>query len=234
MVLDECPRGGADRATVEGAVRRTTAWAKRCAVAPARQGQARFGIVQGGTIDDLRVAHLEEIAAIDFDGIALGGYSVGEPPAAMYASLDVVAPRMPVDRPRYLMGVGTPYDLLHAIGTGIDLFDCVLPTRNARNGQALGWRGRVNIRQAKHREDDTPIDARCGCYTCRTMSRAYLRHLFKAEEMLGPRLVTIHNLHFYAELTERARTHIEAGTYAAFAKTAAAEMREGDEVGAPD
>jgi queuine tRNA-ribosyltransferase len=233
MVLDECPRGGADRATIEAAVRRTTAWAKRCAIAPARDGQARFGIVQGGTLDDVRRMHLDEIAAIDFDGIALGGYSVGEPPQAMHASLDTVAPHMPIDRPRYLMGVGTPYDLLHAIGAGIDLFDCVLPTRNARNGQALGWNGRVNLRQARHREDDSPIDPRCGCHTCRTMSRAYLRHLFKADEMLGPRLVTIHNLHFYAELTERARAHIEEGNYAAFAREAANRMRDGDQVGPP-
>jgi queuine tRNA-ribosyltransferase len=230
MVLDECPPGGAKRDIVEKAMRRTTAWAERCLVAPTREGQARFGIVQGAAYVDLRLAHLEDIAAMDFDGVALGGFSVGEPIPEMYRALSAVAPRMPADRPRYLMGVGTPYDLLHAVGAGIDMFDCVLPTRNARNGQALTWSGRVNLRQARHREDDSPLDARCDCRTCTTFSRGYLRHLFTAKEMLGPRLASLHNLHFYGALMKGARAAIEAGEYATYAKETETRMREGDEI----
>jgi len=231
MVLDVCPPGGAGRPEIEEAMRHTTAWASRCLAAPAAEGQARFGIVQGGVHEDLRRAHLDHIAALPFDGIALGGFSVGEPIETMYALLEVLGPRLPADRPRYLMGVGTPYDLIAAIGSGIDLFDCVLPTRNARNGQALTWSGRVNIRQARHREDDAPLDARCACATCRTWSRGYLRHLFKADEMLGPRLLTLHNLHFYGALVAEARAAIAAGDYPSWARATVARMREGDEVG---
>ncbi|MFW5925602.1 MAG: tRNA guanosine(34) transglycosylase Tgt [Myxococcota bacterium] len=233
MVLDECPPGDADRTAVERAVRRTTAWAKRCLAAPAAEGQARFGIVQGGVLRDLRRAHLDEIAALPFDGVALGGFSVGEPVATMHELLEAVAPRMPADRPRYLMGVGTPTDLIAAVGAGVDLFDCVLPTRNARNGQALTWSGRVNLRQARHRDDQAPLDARCDCDTCRTHSRAYLRHLFKAGEMLGPRLVSLHNLWFYGALMRSARRAIEEARYAAWASETVTHMREGDEVGQP-
>jgi queuine tRNA-ribosyltransferase len=231
MVLDVCPPGAAERRIIEDAMRTTSAWAARCLREAAWEGQARFGIVQGGAHEDLRLAHLDTIAAMPFDGIALGGFSVGEPPPVMYALLEVLGPRMPEDRPRYLMGVGTPYDLLEAVGSGIDLFDCVLPTRNGRNGQALTWAGRVNLRQARHREDESPLDARCGCPVCATYSRGYIRHLFKADEMLGPRLLTQHNLAFYGALMAGARAAIEAGTYAAYARDTAARMREGDEVG---
>lgn len=231
MVLDVCPPGGAERAEVMEAMRRTTAWAKRSLASPAAEGQGRFGIVQGGVHRDLRLSHLEEIAALDVDGVALGGFSVGEPIASMYALLNEVTPRMPRDKPRYLMGVGTPLDLLHAVGTGVDLFDCVLPTRNARNGQALTWGGRVNMRQARHSEDDAPLDARCSCPVCTTYSRAYLRHLVKANELLGHRLLTQHNLSFYGALMAEARARIEAGDYARWATDTAARMREGDEVG---
>ncbi len=234
MVLDECPPGEADRAKVEDAVRRTTAWAKRSLAAPRIEGQARFGIVQGAAFVDLRVAHLEEIAALECDGVALGGFSVGETRAQMYETLSAVAPRMPRDRPRYLMGVGTPEDLLHAVGAGIDMFDCVLPTRNARNGQALTWGGRVNLKQARHREDGAPLDARCDCPTCATHTRAYLRHLFHANEMLGPRLVTHHNLWFYGALMRRAREAIAESRYAAFARETVERLRAEDEVGEPD
>lgn len=234
MAFDECPPGGAERGVVERAVRRTTAWARRCVEAPRREGQARFGIVQGATHVDLRLAHLSEIAAMPFDGVALGGFSVGEPIAEMYRVLAEVAPKMPADRPRYLMGVGTPFDLVAAIGAGVDLFDCVLPTRNARNGQALTWHGRVNLKQARHKEDESPLDPRCECPTCRTFSRAYLHHLVKAEEMLGPRLLTQHNLWFYGALVRAARAAIEEGRYAHFAAEAVARMRDGDEVGPPD
>jgi queuine tRNA-ribosyltransferase len=198
---------------------------------PAPPGQARFGIVQGGTHVDLRLAHLEDIAALPVDGVALGGFSVGEPIAEMYRALADVAHRLPEDRPRYVMGVGTPYDLLEGVRAGVDLFDCVLPTRNARNGQALTWSGRVNLKQARHREDDAPLDARCDCPVCATYPRGYLRHLIVTKEMLGARLVTQHNLHFYGALMRGAREAIAEGRYDAYARETAARMREGDEVG---
>ncbi|MDH5670725.1 MAG: tRNA guanosine(34) transglycosylase Tgt [Myxococcales bacterium] len=231
MVLDECPPGGAPRAEVEAAVKRSTAWAERCLVAPRAEGQACFGIVQGGVLPELRRAHLETLAALDFDGLALGGFSVGEPSERMYELLADLGPRMPGERPRYLMGVGKPVDLLRAVGAGIDLFDCVLPTRNARNGQALSWGGRVNIKQARHRRDESPLDARCGCPVCQGYSRAYLHHLYRAGEILAARLLSQHNLSFYAALMAAAREAIEAGRYADFARQAEAEMAGGDEVG---
>jgi len=233
MVLDECPPGGAERGELERAVARTTRWAQRSLEA-CPPHQACFGIVQGSTDIALRRAHLDEIAAMDFDGLALGGFSVGEPIEDMYAALEQLGPAMPDERPRYLMGVGKPIDLLRAIGSGIDMFDCVLPTRNARNGQALTWQGRVNLRQGRHSRDGDPLDPGCGCPVCATHSRAYLRHLIAAKEMLGPRLVTQHNLHFYAELTGRAREAILEDRYAAFAREAEARMLEGDEIGEPD
>lgn len=231
MVLDECPPGDAPRSVVEKAMARTTEWARRCLETEPAEGQARFGIVQGGTALDLRMSHLETIAALEFDGIALGGFSVGEPPAQMYELLGHIAPAMPVDRPRYLMGVGTPTDLLRSLSAGIDLFDCVLPTRNARNGQALTWGGRVNLRQARHRDDDGPLDTHCGCSVCQTYSRAYLRHLVKADEMLGPRLLSLHNLHFYGALMREARTMIRAGRLGPWVEATLSQMRERDEVG---
>jgi queuine tRNA-ribosyltransferase len=231
MVLDVCPPGGAERRVIEDAMRRTTAWAARCLEVPAAEGQARFGIVQGGAHVDLRLAHLADIAALPFDGIALGGYSVGEPIPSMYEGFSRVVPALPDGKPRYVMGVGTPYDLLHGMGAGVDLFDCVLPTRNARNGQALTWGGRVNLKQARHRDDESALDARCECPVCTTYSRGYLRHLTVAKEMLGARLVTEHNLHFYGALTRTARAAIREGRYAAWAAETAARMREGDEVG---
>lgn len=231
MVLDECPEGNADRTVVEQAIRRSTAWAERCLAFPKKEGQARFGIVQGSTHVDLRLNHLETISAMPFDGIALGGFSVGEPIEQMYRALTEIGPRMPKALPRYLMGVGTPIDLLRAVGSGIDMFDCVLPTRNARNGQALTWGGRVNIKQAKNRDDLAPLDARCDCPVCQKFSRAYLRHMAIAGEMLVARLMTQHNLHFYASLMRRVREAIQTGCFQAFAKETEARMREQDEVG---
>ncbi len=236
MAFDECPPGGGPAAVVERAMERTTAWARRCLAAPWIDGQARFGIVQGGTDIDRRLRHLETIASMEvdgrgFDGVALGGFSVGEPIADMYRALDAIAHRMPTERPRYLMGVGTPYDILQAIGAGIDLFDCVLPTRNARNGQALTWGGRVNLKQARHRVDTAPLDVRCDCPVCARFTRAYLHHLVRADEMLGARLVTQHNLHFYGDLTRQAREHITLGDYAAWSAEAVRVMRESDEIG---
>jgi queuine tRNA-ribosyltransferase len=230
MVLDECPPGDADRATVQRAVDRTSRWAERCIQAPRAPGQARFGIVQGGSYLDMRLAHLSSIASMPFEGLALGGFSVGEAMSVTYELLQELGPRMPVERPRYLMGVGKPIDLLRAIGNGIDMFDCVLPTRNARNGQALTWNGRINLKQSRHRRDRGPLDPECDCPTCTTFSRAYLRHLFAAGEMLGPRLVTQHNLHFYQALTRGARQAIREGRYAAWARDAEARMLERDEV----
>ena len=233
MVFDECPPAGAPRSVVEQAMRRTSAWARRSLAAPAAEGQARFGIAQGAIHVDLRRAHLDDIAALAVDGVALGGFSVGEPPAEMHRVLGEVAPFMPTDRPRYLMGVGTPIDLLRGIASGIDLFDCVLPTRNGRNGQALTWHGRVNIRQARHKDDDAPLDPACDCPTCTGYSRGYLRHLFHAAEMLGPRLLTHHNLWFYAALVRGAREAITRGDFATWSAATEPAMREGDEVGTP-
>lgn len=230
MVLDECPAGDADRATVQRAVDRTSRWAERCLASERAVGQARFGIVQGASFLDLRLAHLESIASLPFEGIALGGFSVGEAMSTTYELLTEIGPRMPKERPRYLMGVGKPIDLLRAIGSGIDMFDCVLPTRNARNGQALTWNGRVNLKQARHRRDQGPIDASCGCAVCKTFSRAYLRHLITAQELLGPRLLTQHNLHFYQDLTRAARVAIREGRYGSWAAEAEARMIEMDEV----
>jgi queuine tRNA-ribosyltransferase len=234
MAFDECPPAGAERKVIERAVARTTAWARRSIAAPSREGQARFGIVQGATHVDLRLAHLDAIASMPFDGIALGGFSVGEPMEEMYRTLAEVGPAMPSDRPRYLMGVGTPLDLIRSVGSGIDLFDCVLPTRNGRNGQGLTWQGRVNLKQARHRGDDRPLDARCDCPTCKTFSRAYLHHLVRAGEMLGPRLLTHHNIWFYGALMREARAAIEDRRYDKWAASTIENMREGDEVGRPD
>jgi len=231
MVLDECPPARAPRAEIQRAIARTTDWAERCLRTEPAEGQARFGIVQGGTELDLRMSHLQTIGALDFDGVALGGFSVGEPPAQMYDLLSQIGPAMPHDRPRYLMGVGTPADLLRALSAGIDLFDCVLPTRNARNGQALTWGGRVNLRQARHRDDESALDARCDCSVCMTYSRAYLRHLFKADEMLGPRLLSLHNLHFYGALMRKAREMIRVGQLGPWVGATLEQMQELDEVG---
>jgi queuine tRNA-ribosyltransferase len=230
MVLDECPPGQASAQEIEHAMRRTTHWARRCLQAARPEGQACFGIVQGGTSRDLRLRHLEEIGAMPFDGIALGGLSVGEPIPRMHELLTEIGPRMPPERPRYLMGVGTPLDLLHAVGSGIDMFDCVLPTRNARNGQALTWGGRVNLKQQRHRAADAPLDARCDCDVCHRYSRAYLRHLIRSGEMLGARLLTQHNLHFYAALMRHARHAIVEQRYAEFRRETETRMRDLDEI----
>jgi queuine tRNA-ribosyltransferase len=218
MQLDVCPPGDAPRAEIEAACRTTTAWARRCLAAKA-PGQAVFGIVQGGTHTDLRRAHAEELGAMPFDGLALGGFSVGEPIAKMHETMGESAAALDPARPRYLMGVGTPRDLVVAIGAGVDMFDCVLPTRNARNGQAILKKGRVVIKQARYREDMGPLDATCGCPTCTGgYTRAYLRHLFMAGEILVLRLFTAHNLHLYGLLVREAREAIAAGAFAAFEK----------------
>ncbi len=235
MVLDECPPGDADRPTIEAAMRRTNAWAARCLQAPRAEGQALFGIVQGGVHEDLRRAHLDDIAAMPFDGVALGGLSVGESIEDMHRVLYAVAPSMPEARPRYLMGVGTPRDLLVGSLAGIDMFDCVLPTRNARNGQCLTWAGRVNIKQARHKLDDGPIDPRCAGPCCNgeggRYTRGYLRHLFVCEEILAARVISLHNLWFFGELMRAMREAIRAGRASAFVRETLAAIAEGDEVG---
>jgi queuine tRNA-ribosyltransferase len=227
MQLDVCPPADAARSVVEQAVLRTTRWARRALAASRPERQALFGIVQGACFADLRAAHAAELAALPFDGIALGGFSVGEANDRMHETLREIAPQLDPERPRYLMGVGTPEDLLKAIGAGVDMFDCVLPTRNGRNGQAFTRTGRVVIKQARWRNDPRPIDESCTCPCCAGgYSRAFLRHLYMAGEILPLRLLSLHNLHFYGQLTRAARQAIEEGRYEAWARGALAEMVE--------
>jgi queuine tRNA-ribosyltransferase len=230
MQLDVCPPGDAPREQVVQACERTTRWARRCL--SARGGkrsdgvrQAVFGIVQGGTHPDLRRAHLEQISELPFDGLALGGFSVGEPVDKMHDTLRQVAPLMDSKRIHYLMGVGTPADLLHAISCGIDIFDCVMPTRNARNGQAFVPGGRIVIKNAAFRNDHRVLDEACDCDVCKGgYTRAYLRHLYASGEMLVHQLMSHHNLRFYARLMEQAREAIVRGEYAAFARAKLSEV----------
>jgi queuine tRNA-ribosyltransferase len=191
---------------------RTHRWAERCLEAQTRDDQALFGIVQGGVYEPLRHESLAGLQAIGFDGYAIGGLAVGEPEAERLAVLDALAPAMPGDRPRYLMGVGTPVDIAEAVMRGVDMFDCVIPTRHARNGQLFTSRGVVKFRHARYVDDTSPPDPDCDCYTCSNYSLAYLRHLGKCGEILGPRLATIHNLHYYQKLMTDLRAAIDAGT----------------------
>jgi queuine tRNA-ribosyltransferase len=216
MCLDECPPFGTAPEYLRVAVRRTLLWAERCRAAHTRPDQALFAIVQGGTDLDLRTACAEALARLDFPGYALGGFSVGETPAQMAAALGPCAALLPTDRPRYLMGVGRPQDVLAGIVAGIDLFDCVLPTRNGRNAQAFTADGPVRLRNARHKRDPAPLESGCDCLTCRHFSRAYLHHLFLAKEMLGPTLLSLHNVAFYCRLTAEARRAIREGRYAEF------------------
>lgn len=215
MVLDECPPP-LDRRYNEEALARTHRWAERCKDVHTRRDQALFGIVQGGVFDDLRLQSAEFLRRLDFPGYAIGGLAVGETKEQMYATLDVTCPAMPTEKPRYLMGVGAPEDIVEAVARGVDLFDCVLPTRIARNGQLLTPDGRMNMRNAQYAEDPRPVQADCTCYTCRTFSRAYLRHLYKAGEISALRLGTIHNVHFMLELMRQIRTAIEEGRFETF------------------
>jgi queuine tRNA-ribosyltransferase len=217
MCLDECA-DPADRAYAEKALARTHAWAARCRNAQTRSDQALFGIVQGGVFSDLRLQSAEHLVGLDFPGYAIGGLSVGESKDQMYRILDITTPALPVDRPRYLMGVGAPEDLLEGVARGVDLFDCVLPTRLARNASLFTRQGRINIRNAKWAQDPARIEKGCECYSCRHFSRAYLRHLFKAGELLAYRLATIHNVHFLLRLMRDIRQAIAAGTFMAFSR----------------
>lgn len=213
LQLDICPPGGSPESVLLEAVARTTRWAARC-IAAKKPGQALFGIIQGGTNPELRLKHAEELGQLPLEGLALGGFSVGEPNADMHRTLPLVVPFVDPGRPRYLMGVGTPEDLVKAIGCGVDVFDCVMPTRNARNGQVFTSRGKLMIRNAIHRENGAPLDEQCDCSTCTGgFSRAYLRHLYIAKELLAYELLSIHNLRFYARLTHEARRAIEQDRY---------------------
>ncbi len=210
MCFDECPPGTADGPTIDRAIARTTAWAQRCLAVPRPAGQALFGIVQGGIDLDRRKRHLEVMAPLAFDGLAIGGLSVGEEIPEMYRILDGLVADFPADRPRYLMGVGTPDDLERGVAAGVDMFDCVMPTRNARNGSLFTSQGKVTISNARHRADPGPLDPECPCDTCATASRAYLRHLHASREILYNRLATLHNLTYYARHMRRIRDRILA------------------------
>ena len=217
MVFDDCPALPSDHSRIEAAVRRTTLWARRSRDAFRGEGQALFGIVQGGADRALREQSAAEITAVGFEGHAIGGVSVGESVGLSRSIVELTVPLLPVDRPRYLMGMGTPGDLVEMIGLGCDLFDCVLPTRNARNGALFTSTGRLSIKRREFADDPRPVDESCACPVCRRFSRAYLRHLFMAGEILSMRLNTLHNLHVYADLMRRARAAIEAGRYVEFA-----------------
>lgn len=211
MAFDECAPYPADRTYVKNSLERTTRWAKRCKEAHKKPDQqALFGIIQGGMYRDLREQSAREITALDFPGYAVGGLSVGEPKPLMYEVLEYTTPLMPKDRPRYLMGVGSPDCLIESVIRGIDMFDCVLPTRIARNGTAMTSLGKVVIKNAQYAEDFAPLDPNCGCNTCRNYSKAYLRHLYKAQEILSARLVTYHNLYFLLNLMKSIREAIKA------------------------
>lgn len=216
MCLDECPPADDVKEKIRVAVDRTTLWAKRCLDAQKRDDQALFGINQGGIDEEMRTRSAEGLLPLDFPGYAVGGLSVGEAPPDMYRTLDFTVPLLPVEKPRYLMGVGRPEDIVEAVCRGIDLFDCVMPTRNGRNAMAFTSNGPVKLRNAVHKTDESPLDPECDCPACTRYSRAYLRHLFVAKEMLGGILVSLHNIHFYQKLVRNLRIAVNNGTVAQF------------------
>ena len=219
MTFDECVHYPAARDYVEQSLALTTRWAKRSKEyfkKSTRKDQLLFGIVQGSTYLDLRKKAVEDLVAIDFDGYAIGGVSVGEPQNLIYDIAEYAASLLPADKPKYLMGVGMPPDILEAIARGVDMFDCVVPTRNGRNGQAFTKNGGLQLRNAGYKEDFRPIDEGCGCFACRTHTRAYIRHLFNTEELLGLRLVSLHNIHFYVKLIELSRKAIKENRFGKF------------------
>jgi len=227
MAFDECVENPSPYDYVKKSCERTLRWLERCKVEHDRLNQEPdavnpdqmlFGINQGGTFPDLRVWHMKETAKIDCDGYAIGGLAVGEPAEVMYEIIEAVEPHMPQDKPRYLMGVGTPTNIIEAVARGVDMFDCVLPARNARHGKLYTWEGALNIKNEKYKNDDQPIDPKCNCPVCRSFSRAYLRHLFVAGEMLAMRLAVMHNLHFYNELMAQIRLALDEGRFEEFRK----------------
>jgi queuine tRNA-ribosyltransferase len=211
MIFDECTPYPADEKTARESMELSLRWAERSKKAHGDNPSALFGIIQGGMHPHLRDVSLEGLTKIGFDGYAIGGLSVGEPKDEMYRMVDHIAPRMPDDKPRYLMGVGTPEDLVESVRRGVDMFDCVMPTRNARNGDLFVHSGKVRIRNSQHKHATGPLDEKCGCYTCQNYSRAYLHHLDKTGEILGSRLNTIHNLYYYQALMQGLRDAIEDG-----------------------
>ncbi|MCL2057136.1 MAG: tRNA guanosine(34) transglycosylase Tgt [Oscillospiraceae bacterium] len=225
MAFDECIENPAAYDYTEKSIARTTRWLIRCKEELARlnslegtlnPAQMLFGINQGSTYEDLRIRHMKEIAGLDLPGYAIGGLAVGETPEEMYRVIDIAEPHMPENKPRYLMGVGTPVNIIEAVWRGIDMFDCVMPSRNARHGTLFTWDGIRIIQNEKYTRDPLPIDPNCGCFVCKSHSRAYLRHLLKAGEILGYRLAVAHNMYFYNTLMERIRAEIESGTFGAF------------------
>ena len=247
MALDECLPYPCEYDYAARSAELTTRWAKRCKEWKRRNGESMsgrvadspirrladsmlFGIVQGGTFEDLRKQSAQQIVDIDFDGYAVGGVSVGEPEEGMMRAVESAEPFLPADRPRYAMGLGTPPQMLEMVARGMDMFDCVLPTRLARNGTAFTAGGTLNLKNAEFARDKRPIEENCACPACREFMRGYIRHLIKAEEILGLRLVTLHNLHFYLNLMSRARTEIERGTFDQFRKEFVAEYKTRDAV----
>jgi queuine tRNA-ribosyltransferase len=224
MCLDECPALPAERAELVAAVRRTALWARRCQAAQRRTDQALFGIVQGGTDPDLRAESAAALRELDLPGYALGGLSVGESVEQRLAILDAAVPHLPADRPRYLMGVGRPQDIIEAVAHGVDMFDCVLPTRNGRNAMAFTARGTLRLRNAEHQRATEPVEPGCPCPTCRQFSRGYIRHLFMAGEMLGPMLLSLHNVSFFLRLMAEMREAIAARRFAAYRSDALARL----------
>lgn len=216
MAFDECLQYPATDDEIQRSMDMTYRWLKRSKEAMTREQSLLFGIVQGGLSLKHRLQSLEQITSVDLPGYALGGFSVGEPIHLMHELLPQVAPKMPAHKPRYLMGVGTPLDLILSIDAGVDMFDCVMPTRVARNGTLYTWNGKVSIKRAEYKEDPSPLDPECDCTTCQHYSKAYLRHLFLSGEILGLRLNTIHNIHFYMKVMERARAAIENGTWESY------------------
>ena len=237
MAFDECPPHPATRQYMEDSVARTTRWLERCKKEMARlnslpdtinKNQMLFGINQGGTFEDIRIEHAKRISELDLDGYAIGGLAVGESHAEMYRILDETVPYLPLEKPTYLMGVGTPANILESVERGVDFFDCVYPSRNGRHGHVYTNKGKLNLFNAKYELDDTPIEEGCGCPACKTYSRAYIRHLLKAKEMLGMRLCVLHNLYFYNHMMEQIRQAIEEGRYSEYKRQKLDGFKEND------
>ncbi|MBQ7636502.1 MAG: tRNA guanosine(34) transglycosylase Tgt [Lachnospiraceae bacterium] len=237
MAFDECPSSRAERDYIQKSVDRTTRWLERCKKEMARlnsledtinKDQMLFGINQGGVFDDIRIEHAKRISELDLDGYAIGGLAVGETHEEMYRVIESVTPYLPLEKPTYLMGVGTPENILEAVERGVDFFDCVYPSRNGRHGNAYTNHGKMNLNNARYELDERPLDEKCNCPACRNYSRAYIRHLMKAGEMLGMRLLVTHNLYFYNHLMEEIREAIEQGRYSEFKKAKIDAMREGE------
>jgi len=229
MTLDQCPAPDADISTIREAVSRTTLWAERCRKHHGSRSQLLFGIVQGGTSSELRRQSASEITSLDFSGYAIGGLSLGESKSLTWSTLDETISHLPPDKPRYLMGVGSPEDIFEGVSRGVDLFDSALPTRVARNGALFTARGRKNIRNAVYKAKKGPVDADCDCYTCRTFSAAYIHHLFKSEELLAYRLATIHNLRFIIRFLQQIHSAIEKGTFGTFKRAFIEQYKVTDE-----